>query len=119
MTFLGPYLVKNLSQIAHGQRPSNPIPNKLPFMVIVSLGPSHGVMIMNGMVNLSDTMGQMKFQITDEFERLCKGDLTVEAEQAKRHGIMKKAFCCMNFLCCCCPCAIWHSPTKKSLHVIK
>ena len=74
IALLVPYLAKNLAQIAHGQRPSNALPSRLPFMTMVSLGPSFGVVVMNGLVTSGDNIAKGKFDVTDAFGNLCKGD---------------------------------------------
>jgi hypothetical protein len=74
LSFLVPTLAKNLAQIAHGQKPSNTIPSKLPHLSPVSLGPNFGLMVINGIVASGEAFGKSKFEVTDAFEGLCKGD---------------------------------------------
>lgn len=65
LAFLSPYIIANLKQIANGQRPSNQLPNKLLNMAMVSLGPTYGIMIANGLVIGNDGMAAGKFEVTD------------------------------------------------------
>ena len=84
LSFLAPYLAKNLAQIAHGQRPTNTIPNRLPFMSLVSMGPAFGIMVMNGLVTSGDNIAKGKFDVTDAYEKLCKGDQETQVQWAKQ-----------------------------------
>ncbi len=65
LKFLSEYLYKNLVQHASGLRPSNQIPSTIPTMSIVSLGPSYGILILNGLVSYNNEAGKKKFEITD------------------------------------------------------
>jgi len=61
MAFMRDILVNNVLQIARSQRPSNQIPERLPELSSVSLGPRQGIMILNGLVNLAADGGKLKF----------------------------------------------------------
>jgi hypothetical protein len=74
IAFLAPYIAKNLQQIAVGQRPSNQLPERLPFFCGVSLGPEYGIMILNGLVSGNNSLGKAKFDVTDKFAKLVSGD---------------------------------------------
>ena len=50
------------------------IPSRIPFFAPVSLGPTYGIMIMNGLVSAGEGMGKGKFEYTDVYEGLCNGD---------------------------------------------
>lgn len=65
MVFMLDLLLKNIMQIARSQRPSNQIPERLPELSAVSLGPHQGIMIMNGLVSLAADGGKGKYEILE------------------------------------------------------
>jgi len=95
------------------------IPSKLPHVAPVSLGPSFGMMIMNGVVFAGEAIGKGKFEVTDVFEGLCKGDKQVQAAWDKRQKSLKGFISCVDSFCCCCPCSTCYTSDKKSRHAIK
>lgn len=43
LKFLAGYCINNIIDIASGRRPSHPLPNSIPFMSFMSLGPQYGI----------------------------------------------------------------------------
>jgi NADH dehydrogenase FAD-containing subunit len=65
---LAQYLQMNLVQIAHGQKPSHTIPDSIPHMEMISLGPEYAVLNINGLVTADPHAAKKKFELTDEYE---------------------------------------------------
>jgi hypothetical protein len=42
-------------------------------MDMVSLGPKHGIMVMNGLVQINDTNGKLKYEILEENKNVRNG----------------------------------------------
>lgn len=103
IAFLNEYIVKNIIQTMAGRKPSNQIPSKIPFVCMVSLGPTFGVLTLNGLVNAKD-----------ESKKIASGEPGALEAYHKKLNTIFKVFGCLNVCCCCCPCSICFTPTTKS-----
>jgi NADH dehydrogenase FAD-containing subunit len=113
MNFMMPFIINNLRQMSRGQRPSHTLPNRLHDFSMVSLGPTYGIMALNGLVIGNEGMAAAKFDLTDTYGRICKGDDRVRVSQNQNLAFIGKALGCINYCCCCCPCSILFTPTVK------
>lgn len=118
IVFLTEYLSKNLQQLAVGQQPSHQLPSRLPFMSMISLGPQYGIMVMNGLVADGATMAKGKFDLTEAYAGLARGDPATIEKMKKQFNGVTKMLACINCLCCCCPCSTCFTPNSKSKHHI-
>lgn len=57
-------LYKNLLAIALGQEPSNPIPRAAQRMALITLGPTQGILVVNGLTTMGE-FGKRKIEATD------------------------------------------------------
>jgi hypothetical protein len=110
-----PYIVKNIIQLASKQRPSNQLPNKLPYMSFVSLGPEYMLQIINGMAKLDPKAGPMKKDFTLKTIAIFKGDQAERNNRIKMFGKITGFLSCVDCMCCCCPCSNCFTKNKRRI----
>lgn len=79
--FLAPFIYENIVSVALGKKPAKKIPMKLPIFAGISLGPSNGIFIMNEKVMESEDAGKSKFDYTDKYIQMFKGDVKLIQDQ--------------------------------------
>ena len=115
IAFLLDNLVINVLHTAQGIKPSCQLPNKLAQMSVMSLGPNHGIMVMNGLVTMNDKNGKIKYDVISENKKIRNGE---EATRVALLGRFKKfgsIISCMSCCCCCCPCSTTFTSVKKAV----
>jgi hypothetical protein len=83
-------------------------------MDMVSLGPKHGIMVMNGLVQINDTNGKLKYEILEENKNVRNGVEASRLKQLNKFNTMRKAISFINTCCCCCPCSETFSTIIKA-----
>ena len=82
-------------------------------MGVVSLGPTHGIMVLNGIVTMNNSLAKIKYEMTTENKKVRNGEEAVRAEQQSKFKKIGGALACINYCCCCCPCSSLFSRVKK------
>ena len=113
MKFMSPSIISNLKQIANGQRPSHTLPNRLPNFSMVSLGPTYGIITLNGLVLGNEGIAAAKFELTDAYGRIFRGDDQKRVAENQKLANISKVLGCINICCFCCPCSILYTSTVK------
>ncbi len=83
-------------------------------MDMVSLGPKHGIMVMNGLVQINDKNGKLKYEILEQNKNVRNGDEASRLLQVNKFKTIRKAISFVNTCCCCCPCSMAFSTIKKA-----
>jgi hypothetical protein len=83
-------------------------------MGILSLGPSHGIMILNGLVKYDNQIGKKKYEFVEMNGKIANGDQKAFDDSVKQLRGAKKFLGCITLCCCCCPCSNCFTTTKKS-----
>eukprot|EP00347_Sterkiella_histriomuscorum_P014384 403361073 len=113
LKWIAPYVFKNIMQHASGQQPQFTIPNSLPTLCMVSLGPNWGVLNINGMSTIGDKHGKTKFEITEESMKIMGGDHQLVQKGKKRLNGVKSFLSCITCCCCCCPISNCYTVTER------
>ena len=70
-------------------------------------------MVMNGLVQINDKNGKLKYEIIEENKKIRNGEEAVRLEQVSKFKKIGGAISCINCCCCCCPCSTLFSSVKK------
>ena len=81
MKFLAPFLYDNIMDLVQGQPVSHPIPNKLPAMLAISLGPKTGIFVMGDKVEESEVAAKSKYDYTDSYIKMYGGNVDMIQKQ--------------------------------------
>jgi len=83
-------------------------------MSLISLGPSSGIMVVNGIATYNTELGKKKFEFTVLNGKIAAGDKKTFDEQLKSLQGFKKTLSCLTCCCCCCPCTNCYTSTTKA-----
>lgn len=82
------------------------------------MGPTYGILTVNGLVLGQDGIAAGKFEVMDATSRVVSGDERERHAQNQKIATITKVLSCINCICFCCPCSVWYSSNSKALNRI-